>query len=45
MSEQWLFEQNSIDWQALSTLYRIAPLGDKSADERRAIDTGLVADE
>jgi GNAT superfamily N-acetyltransferase len=30
---QWLFDQNSIDWVELSELYRIAPLGDKKAEE------------
>lgn len=30
---QWLFDQSSIDWVALSTLYRIAPLGDKKPDD------------
>jgi ribosomal protein S18 acetylase RimI-like enzyme len=28
----WTTEDTHIDWQALSHLYRIAPLGDKSAD-------------
>jgi len=37
MSEQWLFEQDTIDWQELSDLYRIAPLGDKSADHLRLV--------
>jgi ribosomal protein S18 acetylase RimI-like enzyme len=32
---QWLFEQSSIDWVALSNLYRIAPLGDKDPDDLR----------
>ena len=30
---EWLFDQDSIDWVALSDLYRIAPLGDKRPDE------------
>ena len=30
---QWLFEQSSVDWIALSKLYRIAPLGDKKPDD------------
>jgi ribosomal protein S18 acetylase RimI-like enzyme len=30
---EWLFDQDSIDWVALSDLYRIAPLGDKKPDE------------
>jgi ribosomal protein S18 acetylase RimI-like enzyme len=29
---QWLFEESAIDWQALSELYRVAPLGDKKPD-------------
>jgi ribosomal protein S18 acetylase RimI-like enzyme len=29
---QWLFEDDGIDWAELSELYRIAPLGNKSAD-------------
>jgi ribosomal protein S18 acetylase RimI-like enzyme len=30
---KWLHEQSSIDWVELSTLYRIAPLGDKKPDD------------
>jgi len=30
---EWLFEQGSIDWNELSKLYRIAPLGDKKPDD------------
>lgn len=26
---EWIYEQAAIDWNALSQLYRIAPLGDK----------------
>jgi ribosomal protein S18 acetylase RimI-like enzyme len=29
---QWLFDDDAIDWHALSELYRVAPLGDKSPD-------------
>jgi len=32
---QWIFGQSSIDWVALSELYRIAPLGDKKPDESK----------
>jgi ribosomal protein S18 acetylase RimI-like enzyme len=32
---QWLFEDVAIDWSALSELYRIAPLGNKSAEHLR----------
>ena len=28
---EWVFEQQRIDWNELSTLYKIAPLGDKDA--------------
>jgi GNAT superfamily N-acetyltransferase len=30
---QWIHDQDAIDWQALSELYRIAPLGDKKPDD------------
>jgi ribosomal protein S18 acetylase RimI-like enzyme len=30
---QWLFDQSCIDWDELSGLYRIAPLGDKKPDD------------
>lgn len=36
---QWVYEQDAIDWQALSALYRIAPLGDKKADDLRTVFT------
>jgi ribosomal protein S18 acetylase RimI-like enzyme len=26
----WLYDQSTIDWEQLSTLYRVAPLGDKT---------------
>jgi ribosomal protein S18 acetylase RimI-like enzyme len=29
---EWVFEQERIDWNELSNLYRIAPLGDKDPD-------------
>ena len=29
---QWVFEDSGVDWSALSELYRIAPLGNKSAE-------------
>jgi ribosomal protein S18 acetylase RimI-like enzyme len=39
---QWLFEQSSIDWIALSELYRIAPLGDKKPDDlKRAFSNSM----
>jgi predicted GNAT family acetyltransferase len=30
---QWLYDQGSIDWHALSELYRIAPLADKKPED------------
>ena len=30
---QWLFDDSTIDWVELSTLYRIAPLGQKKPDD------------
>jgi ribosomal protein S18 acetylase RimI-like enzyme len=32
---QWLFDQTPIDWNELSNLYRIAPLGEKSPEHLR----------
>lgn len=29
---KWVFEQERIDWEELSNLYRVAPLGDKDPD-------------
>jgi ribosomal protein S18 acetylase RimI-like enzyme len=29
---QWLTDESTIDWRALSELYRVAPLGDKKPD-------------
>src|SRR5690349_8398961 len=36
MSE-WKFDQEGVDWQELSELYRIAPLGNKSAEHLLAV--------
>lgn len=39
---QWLFDQDSIDWNELSALYRIAPLGEKTPDDlRRAFSNSM----
>jgi ribosomal protein S18 acetylase RimI-like enzyme len=39
---QWHFDQDSIDWTALSELYRIAPLADKKpADLERAFSNSM----
>ena len=36
---QWTNEQDNVDWAALSHLYKIAPLGNKSADWLRTAYT------
>jgi len=33
MRISWVFEQSEVDWNQLSELYRIAPLGEKFADD------------
>ena len=39
---QWLYEDEAIDWVELSELYRIAPLGNKSAERlRRAYSNSM----
>ena len=30
---QWVHDQDAIDWQALSDLYRVAPLGEKTPQD------------
>lgn len=34
----WLFDEASIDWDELASLYRIAPLGDKSPKDLRLLE-------
>jgi ribosomal protein S18 acetylase RimI-like enzyme len=33
----WCYEQSNTDWQQLSELYRIAPLGNKAADDLKTV--------
>jgi ribosomal protein S18 acetylase RimI-like enzyme len=33
----WIFEDDDIDWDELSNLYRIAPLGEKSAADLKLV--------
>lgn len=33
----WVYEQSDIDWEQLSELYRIAPLGNKAADDLKVV--------
>jgi ribosomal protein S18 acetylase RimI-like enzyme len=33
----WVYEQSAIDWEQLSTLYRIAPLGHKPAGDLKTV--------
>ncbi len=30
MDQSWVYEDSSVDWEELSRLYRVAPLGEKS---------------
>jgi ribosomal protein S18 acetylase RimI-like enzyme len=39
MQLRWMLEQDVIDWQELSNLYRIAPLGEKKADSLKVAFT------
>jgi ribosomal protein S18 acetylase RimI-like enzyme len=34
---QWILDDAHVDWHALSALYRVAPLGDKSADHLKQV--------
>ena len=34
---EWVFEQELINWDELSNLYRIAPLGDKKPDDLKVV--------
>jgi ribosomal protein S18 acetylase RimI-like enzyme len=39
---KWLFDESGIDWNELSALYRIAPLGEKKPDDlRRAFSNSM----
>ena len=33
----WIYDQSNIDWNGLSELYRIAPLGEKSPDDLQIV--------
>lgn len=35
MNVEWKYDHAGIDWQELSTLYRLAPMGDKKPDDLR----------
>lgn len=37
MQLTWKYDQESINWEKLSNLYKIAPLGDKKADDLRKV--------
>ena len=37
MKISWVYEHSKVDWKQLSELYRIAPLGDKSADDLECV--------
>jgi ribosomal protein S18 acetylase RimI-like enzyme len=37
MDIQWVYESDALDWEALSALYRIAPLGIKPAEDLKIV--------
>ena len=39
---RWQLDQDGIDWEALSELYRIAPLGDKSSPDLKVCFTNSM---
>jgi ribosomal protein S18 acetylase RimI-like enzyme len=36
---KWIYEIDDVDWDALSNLYKIAPLGDKKAEDLKIVFT------
>jgi hypothetical protein len=34
---RWVFEQEGLDWNELSNLYRIAPLGEKKPEHLKVV--------
>jgi len=34
---KWIYESNNIDWNELSNLYKIAPLGDKKPNDLKTV--------
>lgn len=34
---RWQYDSDGVDWEALSTLYKIAPLGDKKAEDLKTV--------
>ena len=37
MNLKWIYESNNIDWNELSNLYKIAPLGDKKPNDLKIV--------
>ena len=37
MNLKWIYESNNIDWNELSNLYKIAPLGDKKPSDLKTV--------
>lgn len=37
MQLRWQYDSDSVDWEALSALYKIAPLGDKKAEDLKIV--------
>ncbi|UFH58271.1 GNAT family N-acetyltransferase [Sulfurovum mangrovi] len=42
MKLEWRYTQESIDWNTLSDLYRVAPLGEKRAEELQKAFTNSI---
>jgi len=42
MTLRWQLDQDGIDWELLSELYRIAPLGDKSPEDLKVCFTNSM---
>jgi len=37
LNVKWIYESNNVDWDELSILYKIAPLGDKKPNDLKTV--------
>ena len=42
MNLQWIYNCDSVDWNELSTLYKLAPLGDKKPNDLKVVFTNSM---
>lgn len=42
MALEWISSQDGVDWEELSALYRVAPLGNKPADRLKLVYTNSM---